>query len=271
MTVNNSIGLQYQGYAKTAELWTDHLEFGLEQLTIPSKSLLEFNGLIPDNLLLGKRVEQFVISELEQMVKVQILLSNKQIQNGTTTVGEIDCLLMQDGVPIHLEIVFKFYLYDPSIGKNEIEHWIGPNRNDTLKKKLAKLAEKQFPLLHNPYTKPLLNSLGIEANKVKQRVCFKAQLFTPYKTKIDYKLVNKECLRGFYVHHSRMEQFETCEFFIPNKFDWLQDVHNGVDWLPFDTYMKVIRRLIQNNKAPLCWIKFPDGSLQKFFVVWWSL
>ena len=45
---------------------------------------------------------------------------------------------------IHLEIVYKFYLYDNTIGTSEIDHWIGPNRNDSLREKLEKLKSKRF-------------------------------------------------------------------------------------------------------------------------------
>jgi len=60
---------------------------------------------------------------------------------------------------IYLEIQFKFYLYDKTLGETEIDHCIGPMRRDSLLIKLAKLREKQLPLLYTNETKVLLISL----------------------------------------------------------------------------------------------------------------
>jgi len=62
-------------------------------------------------------------------------------------VGELDCLILRDKKPIHLEVIYKFYLYDASVGDTEIAHFIGPNRKDSLIEKLTKLQEKQLPIL----------------------------------------------------------------------------------------------------------------------------
>ena len=54
------------------------------------------------------------------------------------TIGEIDCLIEYLNKYIHLEIVYKFYLYDEHINTGELDHWIGPNRKDSLVFKLNK-------------------------------------------------------------------------------------------------------------------------------------
>lgn len=270
MNSSKSISLQYQGYLNTPLLWNNHALFGIEQLHVVSSETSTFKGAIPDNLVLGKRVERFVFEELEQLKSIEILLKNNQIQNGKTTVGEIDCMLKQDGDPVHLEIVFKFYLYDPAIGTNEIDRWIGPNRKDTLVKKLTKLKEKQLPLLFNKHTETVLNNLALDANHIDQRVLFKAQLFTPYKAKVTFNTLNQECLMGFYVNPLELEQFIKCEFYIPKKVDWLIEANNEVEWSDLNSFKQSTLYLMENKKAPLCWIKFPNGKLSKFFVVWWN-
>ena len=40
---------------------------------------------------------------------------------------------------IHMELAYKFYLFDPNISSESINNWIGPNRNDSLNEKLEKL------------------------------------------------------------------------------------------------------------------------------------
>mgnify|MGYP006099512441 CR=1 FL=1 len=268
---SKQLELQYQGYLNTSLLWKDHAVLGLNQLELPEKSAVVFDKLIPDQLRLGKRVERFVNTLLQQHENIEILAENEQIQNDKITIGEIDSILKFDDVPIHLEIVFKFYLYDPLIGSSEIEHWIGPNRNDNLVKKLHKLKDKQLPLIRNIHTKPLLRKLKINLEDILQRVHFKALLFEPYNTKtIEFKLLNKDCLKGFYIHFSEIQQFSQSKFYIPSKTDWLQDIHPYVNWLTFESFNKILMIQINEKRAPLCWIKFPNGILKKFFVVWWD-
>ncbi len=265
-----NIELQYQGYRNTSLLWKDHSVFGMEQLQLQQQRTSNFNRNIPDNLLLGKRVERFVIEELRQNSNIEIVLENVQVQDGKITIGEIDCILKQDDIPIHVEIIYKFYLYDLAVGSTEIEHWIGPNRNDTLLKKLTKLKDKQLPLIQNEHAITVLNRYNLLAEDLLQRVFFKAQLFTPYKVAIDLKLLNQDCLKGFYIHVSEIQQFSDCTFYIPRKIDWLLEAQTDVDWMIYNKFQERITVIINEKKAPLCWIKFSNGLLQKFFVVWWK-
>lgn len=267
---SKNIQLQYQGYLNTPLLWKNHSIMDLKQLELIKKPINHFNENIVDNLRLGKRVERFVSSELQQHKNIEILIENVQVQNQKTTVGEIDCILKVDDEPIHLEIIYKFYLYDPKVGGSEIDHWIGPNRNDNLLKKLTKLKDKQLPLVYNEYAKPILDAINLNAKNLLQCVCFKAQLFTPYKTETYFDLLNKDCLKGFYIHVSQIDLFTTCKFYIPNKIDWLKEIETYVDWLTFKVFEEKITLITNEKSAPLCWIKHPNGTLQKFFVVWWD-
>lgn len=266
---SKNIQAQYQGYLQTPLLWINSI-FGLKQLELPTKKSTVFNELILDNLRLGKRIERFVSHELKQYEVIDILIENIQIQNGKITVGEFDCILKLDKKPIHLEIVYKFYLFDKKVGTTELDHWIGPNRNDNLVAKLTKLKEKQLPLLYNPLAKPILNTLNLKINELQQFVCFKAQLFIPYQKEVTFTLLNKECVKGFYVHIFEIIQFTDCKFYIPSKIDWLLEVQTQVKWLTYPLFLDEIYQIITKKKAPLCWINFPNGKLQKFFVVWWS-
>lgn len=266
---SKNIQAQYHGYLHTPLLW-ENTVFGLKQFEFSTERETVFNESIPENLRLGKRVERFVSSELQQNKNVTALLENVQVQNEKITVGEIDCILKQNNVPIHLEIIYKFYLFDNRVGTSEIEHWIGPNRNDDLLKKLTKLKEKQLPLLYNPLTKPLLDSLNLKASELQQAVCFKAQLFVPYQKDVEFTLLNKDCVNGFYVSISDIQQFEDCKFYIPTKTNWLLEVQTQVQWLNYTLFSEKVETITNEKTSPLCWIKFPNGNIQKFFVVWWN-
>ncbi|MEL4308331.1 DUF1853 family protein [Joostella sp. CR20] len=269
-TATKNIQLQFQGYSDTPLLWHGSNVYNLKQFEFSTDKTIVFNRKLTPNLRLGKLVEQFVSEELATQNDVEIVAENYQVQNNKQTIGEIDCLLFKANTPIHLEIIYKFYLYDETVGTTEIEHWIGPNRKDTLLMKLTKLKEKQLPLLYNPFTQPLLNSLNIKVETIKQEVLFKAQLFLPFgKYSIDFKQINEECVTGFYIHHTELQQLQAGKFYIPSKKNWLVNPHAAVDWILFDAFSAEIENLVSLKKSPLCWIKYPNGIIKKFFVVWW--
>ena len=134
---------RYEGFLKTPCLWKGDTVSNLSQLELVSKSD-KIDVTIDDSLRLGKYVERLVSFELKQQEDVSVLAENIQIQEGKITLGELDCLLIKDNKPIHLEIIYKFYLYDASVGNTEIEHFIGPNRKDSLTEKLIKLSDKSL-------------------------------------------------------------------------------------------------------------------------------
>lgn len=262
---------QYQGYLNTPLLWENKAVLGLEQLKLPEPYTIDLNERIEDNVRLGKRVERFVHSELNQHENIEILLENTQIKQEKITIGEIDCILKQNDMPIHLEIIYKFYLYDPQMGSTEIEHWIGPNRKDSLEQKLNKLKEKQLPLIYKFQAKKVLDGIHVKPEDIIQRVCFKAQLFTPYQEDKDpFDRLNKSCLRGFYINYANLDQISQCQFYIPTKADWLIEVHKQVNWISILQFKETISPQIHEKRAPLCWIKYPNGVTSKFFVVWWG-
>ncbi|MHC9087508.1 DUF1853 family protein [Tenacibaculum mesophilum] len=263
--------LQYEGFLKTPFLWHGKGVFNLEQFSILKIKTISFNEEIKQKLRLGKLVERFVSFELNQNSSVSILAENIQIQNKKITVGELDCLLLKGKESIHLEIIYKFYLYDVSVGNSEIEHWIGPNRRDSLIQKLTKLQEKQLPLLYSNHTKTYLDKLKLVIDEIIQQVYFKAQLFVPLKDfgkKI--KQLNNECIYGFYIYPKELPQFSDCKFYIPNKHNWLVNPHSNIDWLTFETFQNKLQQFLNEENTPLCWLKKPNGELFKFFIVWWN-
>ncbi len=135
------------------------------------------------NYVLGKYIERFVSYQLTQEKSINIICENIQIQKEKITLGELDCILLKDKKPIHLEVIYKFYLYDPSVGKTEVEHFIGPNRKDSLVEKLDKLKEKQLPLLYSNECVSYLKSINLQSSEIEQQVYFKGQLFIPFSNK----------------------------------------------------------------------------------------
>ena len=166
----------YNGFLQTPNLWKGNEIFSLKQFEIDRDSI-KVDLKIDEKLRLGKYIERFVSFQIKQDKNCKIISENIQIQQDKLTLGELDCLLYKNEKPIHLEIIYKFYLYDASVGATEIEHFIGPNRKDSLFEKLDKLQQKQLPLLYSNECKTYLESVNLDVPEVEQQVYFKAQLF----------------------------------------------------------------------------------------------
>ncbi len=263
------IQLQFEGFLNTPVLWKSNTIYNLTQFEIEPASI-SFDAIIASKLRLGKYVERFVSHQLSQDDTIELVSENVQISKDKITLGELDCILLKDGKPIHLEIVYKFYLFDASIGKNEIQHWIGPNRKDSLIEKLDKLQQKQLPLLYSEECREYLESIRLDVKEISQQVYFKAQLFVPLSMNpaIDSS-INSDCIIGFYIHPSEVSQFKNAKFYIPHKKDWLVIPHTNVAWLNYDDFIASSNEYLQREFSPLCWIKLTTGELKKFFLVWW--
>ncbi len=260
---------RYEGFLNTPSLWKDKLVLNLKQFEI-TRPFFKMNIAVNENLRLGKYVERLVSFQLAQQDNIAILDENIQIQNGKITVGELDVLLISAHKPIHLEVVYKFYLYDATVGNSELYHFIGPNRKDALMEKLTKLKTKQLPLLFSKACASYLSALGLKAEDMEQHVCFKAQLFVPFNNQnIILKTLNTNCIIGFYIKQNELKHLAGCKFYIPNKKDWLVVAHTQVHWLNFKTFAGIANDYFEQKFSPLCWIKFSNGELKKIFLVWW--
>lgn len=270
MSKHKASQLQYDGFIKSHFLWFGNDIKKLEQFKTEKTNTLAIDFFNEKKLRLGKWVERLVNFEINHFDDTIIIAENIQVQQGNKTLGELDCILIRNEQPIHLEIVYKFYLYDSGAGTAEIEKWIGPNRRDSFIEKLNKLIEKQLPLLHHPQTEVYLNELGLSSKSIAQQVYFKAQLFVPLKKFGEkFSVINTNCIVGFYVHQNELEQFKSCKFFIPKKHDWLIVPHTDVNWLNFEEFKPKIGAFLKQQNAPLCWLKKKNGELFKLFVVWW--
>ncbi|MEM5566159.1 DUF1853 family protein [Psychroserpens sp. AS72] len=259
----------YQAYCKTHLLWKRADVNNLKQFKTPSDYDSVFLRKLEKRLRLGQLAEQFVFNQLETCESIELLAENIQIQQNKQTLGELDTLLLINNQPVHLEIIYKFYVYDDRLGDLEIEKWIGPNRKDSLIEKLNKLQEKQLPLLYSQDCKSHLKQLELNSYSFEQNVLFKAQLFVPYHNNVEFKLINKECVCGFYINLSQLEILQNHLFYIPSKLDWFLEPHEQVDWLEFSNFRSESNGFLENNQSPLFWMKTEAGELSKGFLVWW--
>ncbi len=260
---------RFVGYLNTPLLW-EGTYFGIEQLKLEPIAPPEFTGAIPSKVRLGFLAEEFTFDYWNHHPEVDIICKNIQIEGNQQTIGEIDAVLRVNSKLIHTEIAYKFYLFDPEHGNNEIQHWIGPNRKDTLLAKLERIKEHQLPMIHLPETKTALSKFVDETEEITSKVWIKGQLFVPFGKEMNINSLNSDCIAGFYVDFDKMAQFSSAKFFLPTKQDWFLDVHEGVEWKDVSKVIEEIQPILERHFSPLLWKKEANGALSKMFIVWWN-
>lgn len=267
--LTKQIQQHFDGFLQTPCLWKNNAVFDLQQFEIEPKSSA-INIEIDKKLRLGKYIERFVSFQVSEDKNCKIISENIQIQQDKITLGELDCILLKEMKPIHLEVVYKFYLYDDTLGETEIDHFIGPNRKDSLFEKLTKLKEKQLPLLYSKQCKTYLESINLDAQKIEQQVYFKAQLFVPFANQhLKLSTLNPNCIAGFYINQQEIQQFSNCKFYFPSKKDWLVIPHSNVNWSDYRSFKKEYNAYLERKFSPLCWLKKQNGEIFKVFIIWW--
>lgn len=277
--MDKRLELQFQGFLATPPLWFKNDLFDLPQFEFPRAPLLSKEKILAGspslltNFVLGKRAESFFQLALAHSERFQVIAQNIQIQREKITLGEIDFLIEDifKNRQFHIELVCKFYVYDPSF-ENELERWIGPNRKDSLLQKTEKLKQKQLPLLHKPETGPYLSELNLKSEKLQQEVCFKANLFIPKSLKDkEFEHINNQCVSGFWIHFKEFTEtgYGKFQFLAPKKQDWLIDPKYGENWVSFSEIKERIEELLLHKKSPLIWIRTNKEEFEHLFVVWW--
>lgn len=277
--MDNRLKLQYQGFLATPPLWNKSELFSLAQFEFPPVTILSEETIksespsLRTNFVLGKRAESFFELALKHSDRYRVIANNIQVQQKKITLGEIDFLVedLAKDRQVHIELVSKFYVYDPTFEK-EMERWIGPNRKDTLLQKTEKLKLKQFPLLYKPATAPYLSELNLKSDKLQQEVCFKANLFIPKNLENkEFELLNKQCITGVWLHFEEFTEIDygKFQFLAPRKQDWSIDPKHGENWISYPEVKETILELFQKKKSPLIWIKKNRQQFERVFVVWW--
>ena len=113
----------------------------------------------------------------------------------------------------------------------------------------------------------MLRDLNISTKQIKQRVHFKAQLFIPSTTKVQFGVLNPDALSGYYYQLNELPTDSL--YFLPSKTNWLLSPHKNVEWKTFKQGLLEIRSFLNEKKSPMCWIKSSTGVLEKCFVTWW--
>jgi len=229
---------------------------------------LEFQ--LPTNIRLGHLAEKIVSELIKSSTNYRVLYENVQVIQDKKTIGEIDFIIedIHKKELIHMELAYKFYLFDPNLSSEPINNWIGPNRNDSLKEKLEKLKRKQFPLLYHNCAKSIFNKIAI--GEASQALCLLVSLFIPYEYKAGFNPIYEKAIKGYYFNFEAFTSFDNSAktYYLPSKKEWGMDPSENEIWTGFKGVEKYISTSIKEKQAPLCWQKYND-SYVAFFIVWW--
>jgi len=240
--------------------------FYLSGLDLPD----EFEFKLPVNLRLGHLAEKVVGGLIKSSNNYQVLYENMQLIEDKKTIGEIDFIIenIKTKQVIHLELAYKFYLFDPTISSQSINNWIGPNRNDSLIKKIEKVKQKQFPLLYHKMASSIFHN--IKLHKVSQALCLLVSLFIPFEYKERFLPIYKKAIKGYYLDMKTFINFDHSEkfYYLPRKSEWGIAPSENKVWIDFKNIKEKITARIHEKKAPLCWQKHNETYLT-FFIVWW--
>jgi hypothetical protein len=243
---------------------------------LPTFNLSDLNLLsdvdfeLPTNLRLGHLAETIVSKLIHSSTNYNIRYENIQLLEAKKTIGEIDFILEENYTKqlFHMELAYKFYLYDPNISSESVHNWVGPNRNDSLIKKLDKTKNKQFPLLYHNCSKLKFDKINLD--NVSQVLCLLASLYIPYECKASFSSSYQKAIKGYYLTIDKFISLNNTEkmYFLPSKQAWGMDPAKNKTWLEFYEIENQLKNSIKEKQALLCWQKYGDSFIS-FFIVWW--
>ena len=244
---------------------------GLQNFNLSELNLVtELDFQLPTNIRLGHLAEKIVSELIKSSTNYEVLYENVQLIEDKRTIGEIDFIIKNKYTQqlIHMELAYKFYLFDPKISSKTINNWIGPNRNDSLKQKLDKVRNSQFSLLYHRSAKSKLHK--VELGEVSQALCLLVSLFIPYGYKASFSPIYKKAIKGYYVNLEKFISLDHSEksYYLPTKKEWGMDPSENETWKELIDIKDSINTSIKEKQALLCWQKYNNSYLE-IFIVWW--
>lgn len=150
-------------------------EAWLRALDAAPEPLLTMLGQARD-LRLGRYAEdllKFWLSAPDN-AEFSLVAEHVALREQGITLGELDFLVRErrTGQLWHIELALKFYL------RTADQQWLGPNRQDSLARKLKHLCQQQLPLLQGPAGQHWLQSQALETPRTWGWL--KGRLFTAF-------------------------------------------------------------------------------------------
>lgn len=264
---------QYEGFLKTPQLFITGSCLDAEVFYTDDPVDLRLSDDIIIELqrhkYLGKRAEFFLLQYLKSTERYSKITHSLQIQDDTTTIGEVDVICFDNLSQkwIHIELVYKLYVFFGEEDYDDFSQWIGSNLKDRLDYKIEKLKSHQLPMGQHS---DILNK--IKSNDIVSYCCFKAKLFLNSKQEqFKSQLFNNECISGHYLNFEEFKflKHDDSLFYIPEKAEWLCDAIDNKKWYRYEKAEGILKPSIKDKRARLIWRKTSKDEYFEDFVVWW--
>lgn len=139
--------------------WKPNVTDLLNQLNQNPAPLIEVLANCKSHFL-GSYFEVLFSFAIRHLSLLKIILEHQQITDAGRTLGEVDLLVLDPDGEVHqFEIAIKFYL---QVKAQQEEHWIGPNKNDSLAKKTHRAWAHQLQVLQTQAGHEMLLSVNID-------------------------------------------------------------------------------------------------------------
>ncbi len=221
----------------------------------------------------GSYFESLIIQLLQQHTYIDLLGYNIVITDNTITLTELDIIYKYNNVLYHTELSYKYYLYDPS---SKHDPWVGPNKKDTLTRRLNKF-NYQLDDRHNESIYTQLQNTLESPLPVHHDFLLKGRIFLPagHTLPAQHDLHDKRPV-SYYYHLGNLPDFIHTEgYYRPLlKLEWLapivdQSNHNLLRGDALLDYVKA--HFAQTNQSILVAQLQPDGEkyreCHRFYVV----
>jgi hypothetical protein len=271
--LTNILNKQYLGFLNTPQLFNDEKTLGVKPFKTDEKvdisSIEKYAEAISKHKYLGKRAELFFLAYLEASTRYTDIIHSFQINTEEKTIGELDfiCFDQLQQKWIHIELVYKLYVFKGENQFDDFSQWIGPNLKDRLDHKVNKLITHQLPLGQHP---DIRNK--IETNTIESYCCFKARLFLENrKQSVDTLNLNSDCITGNYLNFEEFKSYKHQKslFCVPEKINWICKADSNRHWYDFKEAENKLKPMLKEKRAQLVWIKTEEGDYLEYFIVWW--
>lgn len=265
---------QFEGFLKTNALFLDTrvLPYSNFELSSPINCRLNSSHEkeLSSQLYVGKRMEIFFKAYIEHSKNLNLVTHSLQVVNDKKkTLGELDFIIEKKRKLLHIELVYKFYIYDPTYHENSLHCFMGPKRKDFLYKKIEKLRNHQFPMLFNAFTQKQLKELALPTSHFEQKLSFMAKVFLPLNKEVNLpSYINPKTVSGFWLRFSELKLLnKSHNYFIPERQDWMV-VPNDSNYTfeNFESVEKQVRSQIKSGITPMIWEKTKEEKFNRYFV-----
>ncbi|WP_353668076.1 DUF1853 family protein [Marinomonas sp. THO17] len=201
--------------------WCADLEQRLAKLRQDNQPLLDRIARTKSHFL-GSYFEALFSFAIEQLTELKIIKEHFQIDQMGKTLGEVDMLVRLPTGEIHqFEIAIKFYLQRPDLAPND---WIGPNKNDSLHKKVTRARQHQLTLLSTSVGKQWLEQHNI-TSEVESNLLIFGRFYMALNNSRAIELWFAEEVLGGWIRASQFIQLQayfSC-FYVLQKPHWMSN------------------------------------------------